>query len=296
MFRKQRRPAQVDGGSAQQLDKSMTTEELAVLESGMWRGFLGACLLCGMITLISLYMLARAEAVPQVILVGFPSIMLWSLAVTLHAHHNLFRFARQVKTALLQRTFMDEATGVFNFAYLNQRLTEEFERIHRYGGSAGVLFVDLDHFKQVNDRFGHLAGNIVLRAIAATLRGQVRACDMFGRVGGDEFMALLPQTTRDQAMVIAERLRESVENQSVRLSADIAVDFVRASIGIAIYPDNGDSMEGVVTAADHAVYAAKDLGGNKVCASEDFIAHEAVDGAAEHNGKRNQSTTRPVRE
>jgi diguanylate cyclase (GGDEF)-like protein len=255
---------------------SLIPEELAVIEKGMLRVFLAACCLCAAITLIATTLLAGIDVVPRPVLVGFHAIMLWSLVVSVYANHRLYRFALRVKVALLEKTFMDEPTGVFNFTYLNQRLMEEYERIHRYGGSAAVLFIDLDHFKEVNDRHGHLVGNLVLREVATALSQQVRACDVFGRVGGDEFMTLLPHTGLAQAEAIAERLRQSVERHSVDLAKGRKVDFVRVSIGVAVYPDNADSMEGVVTAADHAVYGAKKLGGNKVCASSEFIAREAV--------------------
>lgn len=259
---------------------SFIPQDLAVIEKGMLRVFLAACCLCAIITLIATTLLAGIDVVPRPVLVGFHALMLWSLVVSVYANHRLYRFALQVKVALLEKTFMDEATGVFNFTYLNQRLTEEYERIQRYGGSAAVLFIDLDHFKEVNDRHGHLAGNVVLHEVATTLSQQVRACDVFGRVGGDEFMTLLPHTGLVQAEAIAERLRQSVERHCVELRKGHKVDFVRASVGVSVYPDNADSMDGVVTAADHAVYEAKKLGGNKVCASSEFIAREAVDDAA----------------
>jgi len=167
-------------------------------------------------------------------------------------------------------------TGVYNFRYLDMRASEEYERTRRYGGSLAVLFLDLDKFKQVNDRYGHQVGNIVLKEIATTARQKMRTCDVLGRIGGDEFLAILPQTDRKQAKVLADRLRQSIEQYSLRINEKNVVDFVRISIGIAAYPANGDSVESIICAADKAVYEAKKRGGNQVFISGGYITTETV--------------------
>lgn len=264
----------MDSNVDDELQEVATPKELRAIEKGMWRSFAGACTLCALIVVFATYMLWRAGSVPVPILVGFPSIMLWSLVVTVHSFHSVHRFARSTKEALVRRTCIDETTGVFNLSYLNSRLREEAERTQRHGGHTAVLYLDLDHFKQVNDSYGHFVGNIVLEETAMVLRRQLRGCDIFGRVGGDEFVALLPQTGLEEARPIAERLRQALEQHAVDLGDSPPIDFVRTSIGIAIYPDDGDSMQGVVKAADHAVYDAKKVGGNKVAVSAESVNSE----------------------
>ncbi|MDP6438897.1 MAG: GGDEF domain-containing protein, partial [Candidatus Brocadiia bacterium] len=129
---------------------------------------------------------------------------------------------------------------------------------------------------QVNDNFGHQVGNAVLRGLAGAMRDQARTCDVVGRVGGDEFLALLPQTDLDQAEVLADRLRATVADYRADVGGGGTVDFVRASFGVAVYPTNGDSMESVISAADVAAYEAKKLGGNRACVAKGFVTTEEL--------------------
>ena len=118
---------------------------------------------------------------------------------------------------------------------------------------------------------------------------QVRSYDVFGRIGGDEFLAILPQTDRREAYVLAERLRQAVQDYKMVIGGEIAVDFVRVSVGIAAYPVNGETMDNVVTAADRAVYESKKQGGNKVSVAGQFITADAVARNMMH-GHRGQAT------
>ncbi|MGD2174485.1 MAG: GGDEF domain-containing protein, partial [Candidatus Brocadiaceae bacterium] len=124
--------------------------------------------------------------------------------------------------------------------------------------------------------FGHPVGNIVLEQVAGTMAQRVRSCDVLGRVGGDEFLAVLPQTDRREAYVLAERLREAVEGYVLEIEDGHVIDFIRVSIGVAAYPVNGETMENVVTAADNAVYQSKDEGGNRVSLADEFITSDLV--------------------
>lgn len=252
-------------------------EELRSIERSMQRIFFGACgLSVCLITVLLVSLRAGGKDVPTHLLVAVSGLLLWSLGVTAYAFRVLYRFAENIKEQLEYRAFVDELTGVFNFRYLDQRLKEEYERTRRYGGATGVLFMDLDHFKRVNDTLGHQVGNDVLTGIAQVMRHEMRSCDVLGRLGGDEFIAVLPQTDRSQAEVLANRLREAVAAFSLVADEGKVVDFVRVSIGVAVYPSNGDSIESVISAADSAVYEAKGRGGNAVHVTQAFVTTEQM--------------------
>jgi diguanylate cyclase (GGDEF)-like protein len=154
---------------------------------------------------------------------------------------------------------VDSLTGFFLRDYFFRRLEDECRRVRRYGGRFSLLMVDLDEFKQINDRNGHLAGDHYLRSISETIRAQLRAADLACRYGGDEFCLLLPETDRAGAQIIAERIRDAVSQKCVGL--DQAALRTTASIGIAAVPehDEGEYLA-LMRKADEALYRAKRAG------------------------------------
>jgi diguanylate cyclase (GGDEF)-like protein len=163
----------------------------------------------------------------------------------------------------------DSLTGLYNRRHLLHRLKQEVTRSQRYGQALSCLFVDADHFKQVNDRHGHAIGDQVLIAIAQRLRTRLRASDLATRYGGEEFAVLLPETDLDNALVLAEQIRETIASTSIALDLSDGVS-VTVSIGVAEL-DPGDQRqdagERLLRAADAALYAAKSAGRNSVCGS-----------------------------
>ncbi len=158
---------------------------------------------------------------------------------------------------------LDSLTGFFLRDYFFRRLDDECKRVRRYGGEFALLMVDLDGFKEINDQYGHVAGDHYLRGIGETIREQLRAADLACRYGGDEFCMLLPETDGDGARIIAERIREAVGSCVVGIEG-LALR-TTASIGIAVVPqhDSGD-LEGLVRKADEALYRAKRSGRDRV--------------------------------
>ena len=185
------------------------------MEMRLRRIFAGSVCASLLIVLMVAFMVPGWSVLPPLVRYTFPAVLVWSLAVTAYAFYAQLSVSESMKESLKRKTFLDEVTGVYNYRYLDRRLAEETERTRRHGGLTAVLYMDLDGFKQVNDQFGHQVGNIVLEQIAATLSHKMRSCDVFGRIGGDEFLAILPQTDRREAYVLAERLRETVENYSL---------------------------------------------------------------------------------
>lgn len=167
--------------------------------------------------------------------------------------------ARMIESAL-----RDPLTRLYNKRYFAERLDAELRFAHRHGTEVAVLMIDVDHFKQVNDRRGHLAGDEVLAAVALTLARGVRNEDVVARHGGEEFVVLLRATAPDAAELLAERLRKKVEDLAVPCDGGPPVR-VTISIGVAGFPAPGVLTAGdLVGAADRALYAAKDAGRNRV--------------------------------
>ncbi len=253
---------------AQKKTKPIPEQLISLSEKKIWRIFLGGCVLSAWLALLLLYVIPQRIPIPPFVQVSIPSLLLWTVVVNGYAFYSLYHLAQQLN----RESLLDGLTTAFNFRYLDQRLAEEYERIRRHGGCAGVLFLDYDEFKAVNDRFGHQVGNVVLRGLAKAMKEQMRSSDVLARVGGDEFIALLPETDGAQAGVLAERLRKTVERYTWKVGEKGSVDFVRISVGVAVYPENGDSMQSVISAADQAVYEAKRQGGNRVHIATEFVS------------------------
>jgi diguanylate cyclase (GGDEF)-like protein len=163
---------------------------------------------------------------------------------------------------LAYRANFDTLTGLPNRAALQERLTLMHRSARLLGGQYGLLLLDLDHFKIINDRFGHAAGDRVLAAIGIRLAEQVRGRDAIGRWGGEEFLCLLPQVDRTQAAEIAERVRAGIAEAPVEHARRQI--HVTASIGAVAFPADGDDPDTLLAKADSALYEAKRSGRNAV--------------------------------
>jgi diguanylate cyclase (GGDEF)-like protein len=156
----------------------------------------------------------------------------------------------------------DGLTGLYNHRYLHERLGEEVSRAAKDGTELSLLFLDLDHFKQYNDRRGHSAGDRALRAVARVVERSVRRIDLVGRYGGEEFVVVLPESGTPAALEAAERIRRAVEE------AEGSVDGqgLTVSIGVATFPADARSKEELLDRADWSMYRAKRAGRNRVVA------------------------------
>ena len=152
--------------------------------------------------------------------------------------------------------YTDDLTGLFNHRYLHMALEKEIIRASRYGLKFSVVFIDLDHFKEINDTHGHLAGSKALTEVAAILRKSVREVDTLFRYGGDEFTGLLVETDTEGAKIAAERMRSSIEKATLLKEEGINAR-VTATIGYATFPDHTNDKFALIDMADHAMYNGK---------------------------------------
>ena len=160
---------------------------------------------------------------------------------------------------------VDGLTQLYNRAHWQIRLDEEFKRSIRYESPMSLIMFDLDHFKVVNDTYGHLGGDAVLVAVAQIVRDSLRDSDIAGRYGGEEFGIVLVNTTTEGAVVVAERIRATIE--STPIAFDDGFINATASLGVACFTPNYSTIEEFIAASDEALYKAKQAGRNKVVAS-----------------------------
>lgn len=182
---------------------------------------------------------------------------------------SLVRHLDQAHRNMLRHATQDALTGTYNRRYFLEIVEREWSRAKRYEMSCALLLMDVDHFKQVNDRFGHLCGDQLLRRIADAAAETLRQPDVLARFGGEEFIIFLPHTDPLGALDVAERIRERVE----------ALDFgwngtpvpVSASLGVAALHDNHVTLDQLISDADEALYSAKSAGRNCVRAGAGLL-------------------------
>ncbi len=158
---------------------------------------------------------------------------------------------------------LDGLTQVYNKRYFSDALEHEFARSRRYRHPFSLVLFDIDHFKKVNDSYGHLAGDEVLRHVVGSIKIKVRANDLVARTGGEEFAVILPETDVQGALALAEKLRRAVENE--RIVHEGTAIAVTISLGVACFDEELKSAEALVRRADQKLYEAKHGGRNRVC-------------------------------
>jgi two-component system cell cycle response regulator len=175
-----------------------------------------------------------------------------------------------------QLAYIDGLTGIFNRRFFELRFTEELERARRFAGGMAVIMIDIDQFKRLNDEFGHLLGDEVLRQVSSVFHGQLRKIDVVCRYGGEEFAILLSQTSPEHALGVAEKLRKMTESwQFPGVPRAVTI-----SAGVATYAEHGCTRDELVKAADAGLYAAKQAGRNCVRSGPPQRPHAAHAGKA----------------
>ena len=162
----------------------------------------------------------------------------------------------------------DELTGLLNRRALDESLAFEIQRSSRSGSPMALLIMDLDHFKGVNDRFGHPVGDHVLREVARLFRQRLRTTDILARLGGEEFAVLLLDSGEKAANKVAQSLVDTVREHDFRAADGTSLGSVTTSIGFAIFPEHAEEADKLVARADEALYTAKETGRDRACAWE----------------------------
>jgi diguanylate cyclase len=224
--------------------------------------FLARCTAALLVTCAAVSAIMGFEARPHTSMVqiigSLPLLVLYPLVVGLTTY-RLARRLREQNQLLSEESRTDGLSGLLNRRYWEDAVSAEFQRWRRYGRHTSLLMLDIDHFKSINDKYGHPAGDEVIRNVAAILRAALREEDVPGRYGGEEFGVLLPDTPAAGAEVIAERIRRRIEGAALARSGLRAT----VSIGIAeIGPEDVDYTV-CISHADRALYAAKERGRNR---------------------------------
>jgi diguanylate cyclase (GGDEF)-like protein len=185
-------------------------------------------------------------------------VMLQMLDVVAGATASSLRNARALEE-MKKMARTDFLTGLANHRHFQSTLSREVGRARRHSRPLSLLLIDMDLLKTVNDRFGHQAGDAVIRAVARRIQQTCREIDFAARYGGEEFVVILPETDLDGALLAAERIRRSIERTEVG-----EIGRISASIGVASYPVNATNRDDLIRIADQALYVAKDAGRNQV--------------------------------
>ena len=171
-----------------------------------------------------------------------------------------------VKNAqLYEQAITDGMTKLYLHRYFKQRLGDEIKRAARFKRNIAMIMVDIDHFKLLNDNYGHQTGDEVLKRVASIIRRAVRTHDLPARYGGEEFALVLPETDMIGAVAVAERIRRAIENDVIEYGGNLIRK--TASFGVAVFPDCANDMDSLIKAADVALYWSKEHGRNQVTAA-----------------------------
>lgn len=194
---------------------------------------------------------------------GFVSISVL-FCIGLYFTRRLIRRIAEARQQIETMAITDDLTGLFNRRHLLTRFNQEFQRATRLKKELGCMMIDIDHFKNINDTYGHLTGDMVLKETAGMIRDSIRAYDIAGRYGGEEFLVALPDTTFENILHLAERIRLSIA-ESLRTRDGISIkEPVTVSIGIASATAEDSSPNDLLLRADNALYKAKGQGRNRV--------------------------------
>jgi diguanylate cyclase (GGDEF)-like protein/PAS domain S-box-containing protein len=194
---------------------------------------------------------------------GCDPVTVWPALRTAAEHVSLALANLGIRETLREQATRDKLTGLYNRHYLNARFDQEIARAQRSGSPIAAVLFDIDHFKRFNDTFGHAAGDYVLRELGAILQRAGRRSDVACRYGGEEFLLLLPDASREVAQPRAEEVREALRALQLEWEGH-SLGTITMSAGIAVFPDNGGDAAALLKSADQALYQAKELGRDRV--------------------------------
>lgn len=184
------------------------------------------------------------------------------------------------RVALLEHeNITDPLIGIYNRRYMDRRLKEEFDRAKRYQHDLALLLIDIDHFKRVNDKYGHIVGDMVLRYFGGLVLENVRAADIVARYGGEEILIIAPMTSATGAVTLAERVRSSIHIHEFVLSSENNQQIeikITVSIGVSCLNAQVKDVDSLIKEADRAMYHAKSSGRNRVVLGNKVLGEKAI--------------------
>lgn len=274
-------------GEVQPEEKLFTVQDCWALRRGQlhWADAVGSGLLCQHVTgaaepifpYMCIPLIAHGETVGLLFLKGLrpasntpagsvePESKL-QLATALGEEISVALANLKLRDTLRQQTLRDPLTGLYNRRFLEEYLVHERVRATRKNRPLSVIMLDVDHFKRVNDTFGHDAGDAVLRRLGLVLQGHVRGSDIACRIGGEEFALLLPEASLTIAYQRAERILDTVRHMQIKHRGQV-LGAITVSLGVAAFPKHGETPEALIRAADQALYQAKQGGRNKLASA-----------------------------
>jgi diguanylate cyclase (GGDEF)-like protein/PAS domain S-box-containing protein len=193
----------------------------------------------------------------------FPEDTIQDLAHSLADHLSLSLSNLKLRETLRIQSIRDALTGLFNRRYMEESLAREIPRAMRKNTPVGIIMLDIDHFRDFNNTYGHEAGDVVLREIGAQLQNQIRGEDITCRYGGEEFILILPEANQEVTVARAERIREAIKSIRVEYHRQ-PLGVISVSLGVAIFPEHSSTVEGILEKADEALYMAKHNGRDRV--------------------------------
>ncbi|MCX7771274.1 MAG: diguanylate cyclase [Proteobacteria bacterium] len=184
--------------------------------------------------------------------------------IELRVRLDILLRARFYTRMLAQETITDPLTGTYNKKFLYETAQREIAHFQRYGRKFSIIFIDIDDFKKINDKFGHLSGDMVLKTLTEKLKSCLRKSDFVCRFGGEEFVIFLHGADTEKALTIAERIRQEIENEKIK-TYDGQYISTTVSMGIATVDETTKDIQELLDKADMAMYRAKTTGKNRVC-------------------------------
>lgn len=181
---------------------------------------------------------------------------------------NVILKVRDQIKILEEQSRIDPLTGIYNRRIFQERIDEELDRFHRYKHNFSLIFFDIDDFREVNDRYGHQAGDIVLKIIAQRVKDMLRKPDLLSRYGGEEFVVILPETDINQSLIVAKKIREGVEETEFHYEGEKVP--ITISVGVTEVQENDSKPSTTITRADTFMYTAKENGRNLVVSDLDM--------------------------
>jgi diguanylate cyclase (GGDEF)-like protein len=193
-----------------------------------------------------------------------------SMGLTILIINSILKVINELQRRLVEQAITDPLTGAFNRRHMESRLNDAIERNRRTGASASLILLDIDYFKRINDQFGHAVGDNVLKALVKLLNTHSRKLDLLFRVGGEEFMLLLPDMRKEGALTLAEHFRGLIADSQLLVNCPLSV-----SQGVSEY-EPGEALDSWIRRADDALYVAKKEGRNRVACSETVMPDPAL--------------------